>query len=86
MIDIHDPGNVIDIQEVYIFLSVDELGRKGICASIIPNLGSTPLVTVNIRLLDAMKKLAEQMSLATGKQVQLYRFARDIDPIWETGK
>ena len=42
---IHDPGNEEKIDRLYAFLSIDDQGRNGIVASILPGLGSTPLVT-----------------------------------------
>ena len=39
---IHDPGNETQIGEVLVFMSIDDKGRNGIVASIIPGLCSAP--------------------------------------------
>lgn len=44
---LHDPGNDKKIEEVFVFMSIDDQGRNGIVASILPGLGSTPLVTAS---------------------------------------
>jgi hypothetical protein len=85
-VEIHDPGNEIDIADLFVFLSVDEQGRKGICAHILPNLGSTPLITGQPRVVEMMKDIARQLSEATGKNIQLYRFKRNPDVLWQTGE
>lgn len=86
MIEIHSPDNEIDIQDLFVFMSVDAEGRKGICAHIIPNLGSTPLVTGQPRVVELMKDFARQISKMTGKNIQLYRFKRVPDVLWQTGE
>jgi|HubBroStandDraft_1064217.scaffolds.fasta_scaffold228570_2 hypothetical protein len=82
--EIHDPGNETDIADLFVFLSVDNLGRKGICAHILPNLGSTPLITGSPRVVELMKGMARELSAATGKPIQLYRFKRVPDVLWQT--
>jgi hypothetical protein len=86
MTQYHDPGNEIDIQDLFVFLSVDKEGRKGICGKIIPNLGSTPLITGQPRVVEIMKDFARQISAETGKNIQLYRFKRAPDVLWQTGE
>jgi hypothetical protein len=86
MVEIHDPGNEIDITDLFVFLSVDEQGRKGICAHIMPNLGSTPLITGQPRVVEMMKGMARELSQQTGKNIQLYRFKRAPDVLWQTGE
>jgi hypothetical protein len=78
MVEIHDPGNEIDITDLYVFLSVDEQGRKGICGHIIPDLGSTPLVTGQPRVVEMMKGFAREISQRT--------FKRAPDVLWQTGE
>lgn len=85
-IEIHDPGNEIDIQDLYAFLSVDEEGRQGICGTSLGSLGMTPLVTGKASLVQAMQDIARQISRETGKRVHLYRFRRDANPIWRTAE
>jgi hypothetical protein len=84
-VEIHDPGQEIDINELFVFMSVDAQGHKGICAHILPDLGSTPLVTGQPRVVELMKGLAQDLAKGTGKPVQLYRFKRVPDVLWQTG-
>jgi hypothetical protein len=80
---IHDPGNDTQIGEVFVFMSIDEKGRNGIVASILPGLGSTPLVTASPRVAETMKKLAAEVARRTGKPVGMFRFVRE-GMIWKT--
>ncbi|MGC2080723.1 MAG: hypothetical protein WA728_32860 [Xanthobacteraceae bacterium] len=80
---IHDPGNEKMIEEVFAFMSIDEKGRNGIVASILPGLGSTPLVTASPRAVEMMKPLAEEIAHRTGKPVGLFRFRRD-GQLWQS--
>jgi hypothetical protein len=82
---VHSPDNEIDIQDIFVFMSVDSAGHKGICAHILPNLGSTPLITGQPRVVELMKGLAQEIAKATGMPVQLYRFKRAPDVLWQTG-
>jgi hypothetical protein len=66
MVEIHNPGNKVDIKDVWVFMSVDDQGRKGICASILPNLGSTPLISGKYSVIESMKTLAQEISRETG--------------------
>jgi hypothetical protein len=77
--------NELDIQELFVFMSVDAQGRKGICGHSIPNLGSSPLITAQPREVEIMKGFARQISQETGKNIQLYRFKRVPDVLWQIG-
>jgi hypothetical protein len=81
---VHVPGNEIDIQDLWVFLSVDSEGRKGIVASVLPNFGSAPMVTGSENLVAAMKDEAEKIAQLTGQPIELYRFRRDQEPLWRT--
>lgn len=80
---IHDPGNEREIDEVYVFMSIDEQGRHGIVASILPNLGSTPLVTASRNVAGMMQPLAQDIAKRTGKTVGLFAFKRD-GQLWQS--
>jgi hypothetical protein len=84
-VEIHDPGNESDIEDLFVFMSVDEQGRKGICGGMFPGLGATPMVTAKPNIVEMMKETAQQLSRATGKRIQLYRFRRAPDVLWQTG-
>ena len=80
---IHDPGNETRIDEVYVFMSIDEKGNNGIVAEILPYMGSTPLVTASRRLAEMMKPLAQQVADKTGKPVGLFAFKRSHQ-LWQS--
>jgi hypothetical protein len=82
---IHDPGNDEVIETLYAYLSVDEKGDTGIVASILPGLGSTPLVSGNRNTAKSMQSIAEQVAKSTGKKVALFAFdLRAGKPLWES--
>ena len=80
---IHDPGNETEIDTLYAFMSIDEKGRHGIVAEILPNLGSTPLVTGSPKAVEYLKPVAQRMAKRTGKRVGLFRFKRDAQ-LWQS--
>jgi hypothetical protein len=83
---IHDPGNEIEIDTLYAFLSIDAEGRHGIVAEMIPGLGTTPLVTASPNVAEKkMKPLAQEVARKTGKRVGLFRFKREAQVWWTEG-
>jgi hypothetical protein len=64
-------------------MSIDEQGRHGIVAEILPRLGSTPLVTASENVLTPMKIIAQEVAKRTGKRVGLFRFTRDAQ-LWQS--
>jgi hypothetical protein len=83
--EIHDPGNVRKIEDLYVFMSIDSEGRHGIVASILPGLGSTPFVTGSPKAAETMKKLAEELAAKTGKPIGMFVFKSD-GQVWQTGQ
>lgn len=84
MIEIQDPGNETDIQDLYVFMSVDEQGRKGICAAMMGPLGSTPMITGKRSVAKAMQATAQHLTDQSGRSIHLYKFSRDAEPLWRT--
>ena len=85
MIELHDPGNETKIERLYAFMSIDEQGRNGIVASILPGLGSTPLVTGKRSLAERMIPMAEDIAKKTGKTIGLFVFARlEGEELWQS--
>lgn len=80
---IHDPGNSEPIERLYVFLSIDDEGKNGIVASILPGLGSTPLVTGSRNAAGMLKPLAQDIANKTGKPVGLFAFRRETQ-LWQT--
>jgi hypothetical protein len=81
MTEYHTPPNEAKIERLYAFL--DGEGRNGIIASILPGLGSIPLVTGSPRAAEFMKKLAQQVATETGKTVAMFAFARG-EELWRS--
>jgi hypothetical protein len=80
---IHNPPNERELDELFVFCSVDGNGMRGIVASILPGLGSTPFVTGSPTAVEAMKPMALEIARETGKRVELYRFTRG-PVLWAT--
>lgn len=71
----HDPGNREKLETIYVFLSVDDHGNRGICAAIVPGLGATPLVTGSLKkAIETLKPVAQQLAAMTGKKIVLHKF------------
>ncbi len=83
MTEIHSPPNEGDLDEVFIFCSVDEAGKRGIVAHILGGLGSTPFVTSSPTAIEVFKSIAPEVASATGKRVVMTRYRRGED-VWST--
>ena len=81
--DVHDAGEKLPILNLYAFVSRDPNGGQGIAASILPGLGSTPLITSSATLATKMASIAEQIHRDSRMAIELYRFERQGEPLWE---
>jgi hypothetical protein len=79
---VHAEPNEAPIEELFAFLSIDETG-EGICAAILPEVGSTPLITSKARVAELMKDKAQEIASLAGKPVRLVRFTR-ADVVWKS--
>lgn len=77
------PPNEAVIDWLYAFMSIDENGLNGICASIVPGLGSTPLVFGKREFALKFKPLVQETAKATGKPIGLFAFKRD-GQLWQS--
>lgn len=84
MIVIDTPDNEAPITELFALLSTDMTG-EGIIATILPGLGSTPMVTSNSRVAEMMKVAAAVAAKSSGKPVKLVRFTR-VETVWHSDK
>jgi len=82
---LHTPNNETEIDTLYAFLSIDEQGRNGVVAEMIPGLGTTTLVSASPNVAEKMKPLAQQIARKTGKRVGLFRFKREAQVWWTEG-
>jgi len=81
--EFHAPKNETKIDRLYAFMSIDENGFNGIVASILPGLGSTPLVTAKRSVAQAFIPVAERVAKETGLTIGLFTFERvEGEPIW----
>ncbi|MCK1670368.1 hypothetical protein [Bradyrhizobium sp. 150] len=71
---LHSPPNTqLRIDEVYMFISIDETG-EGVCgAQITPQL-VMPLIAADKTRLDAMMTYAQHIASSTGKTIKLLKF------------
>lgn len=77
MVDfIHSPENTRTLDDIYVFCSVDDEGKRGIVANIIPGLGGVTYVTGSPDALEYMKRMAPIIAKDTGKRIVLYRYQR----------
>lgn len=83
---VHNPPNDRELDELFVFCSLDDEGMRGIVAHIMPGLGSTPFVTGSPSAMEAMKPMARAIAAETGKRVVLYRFLRQDAELWSTAR
>jgi hypothetical protein len=81
--EIHDPGNTERIDRIYVFMSIDDEGKNGIVAEILPGLGSTQLITGSPKGVEIMKKVAQDVAKRTGKPIGMFGFKRETQ-LWQT--
>lgn len=68
------PPNTKKADYIWAYLSENENGQHGIVASLIPNLGSAPMVTMSEKVVGLMKEKAKQLQKETGKKIVLAKF------------
>jgi hypothetical protein len=79
------PPNEAKIQRLYAFMSIDKDGNNGIVASILPGLGSTPLVTGSRTAVDLMIPVAQRVAKKTGVTIGLFAFRRESgEELWRS--
>jgi hypothetical protein len=80
---LHAPPNTQRIEAVYAFMSVDDEGLNGICATVLPGVGATPMVTASLKAVELMKPQAERIAKMIDRPVILAKFTSRED-IWAT--
>ncbi|MBR0879598.1 hypothetical protein ACVMGC_000996 [Bradyrhizobium barranii subsp. barranii] len=72
---VHSPANEqLRIDEVYLFVSVDEAG-EGVCAAPLMGEGSlVPLMAADKKRVEALKPWAREVARITGKKIKLIKF------------
>jgi hypothetical protein len=79
---LHNPPNRAPIDTLYAVVSIDAEGRMGICAEVLPGIGTTPFVTGSLKALDGFKRIAREAQ-APGKRLAVVTFTRVMDePEW----
>ena len=76
MTEYQTPPNEGPINRLYAFLSIDAKGFNGIVAGILPNIGSTPLVTSKRSVAHSLIPVAQEVADRTGLKIGLFAFIR----------
>lgn len=72
---LHDPPNIAPVTEIFAVVSRDREGKEGICATLLPGLGSIPALTGRENLARLLlQKCREDMKGKTDKTIHLIRF------------
>jgi hypothetical protein len=83
--EFHTPPNEEKIERLYAFLSIDAKGNNGIVAGILPNIGSTPMVTSKRRVAQSLIPIAQEVADRTGLKIGLFAFARvEGEELWQS--
>ena len=73
---LHDPGNtLLRIVALWAFVSVDDEGKEGLCATTLPGLGLTPLIAADAARLARLTPIAQNIASASGKRIRLIRLS-----------
>jgi hypothetical protein len=83
MTAIHSPPNDRDLDEIFVFLSIDEDGKRGIVAGPLPGYGLAPFVTGSPKAAEYMKAVCADLARETGKRIAMVRFTRG-EETWST--
>ena len=83
-IDVHNAGAKGPITTLYAFVSIAPDGGEGIAASILPHLGSTPLITSRASIAEKCKSLADQIHRDSSIVIELHTFVRQGEALWRT--
>lgn len=71
---LHTPPNkLLRIDQVWVFVSLDEDGNEGVCAASLPGLGVVPLIAADEDRLKSLTGLAHEVSQLSGKTIRLIR-------------
>jgi hypothetical protein len=80
---LHNPPNAGPIERLYAIVSIDKAGNMGICASILPGLGTTPMVTGSRKAIKRWMEVARTMPQAPGKRLAMVVYERlKGEPEW----
>ena len=80
---LHTPDKETEIEVLYAFMSIDDKGRHGVVAAILPGLGTTPLVTGSRKTAKTMIPVAERIAKRTGRTIGLFAFKRSHQ-VWQS--
>lgn len=81
MLEIFPSNNDREINELFVFMSIDKEGRHGVVGGVLPILGTMPLVTGSPKVAEFMKTIAKQVAEGSGKPVEMFTFKRG-DSTW----
>ena len=64
----------LKIEEMYAFIATEEDGQEGICAFQIKSGLWMPMVGADLKRVASLRPMAEAISKATGKQIEVCKF------------
>lgn len=71
---LHTPANLLRVDRLYAFLSVDEDGNEGLCAA--PLNGMTmPLIAADRARMESLVPVAQELARLSGRKVRLVEFS-----------
>jgi hypothetical protein len=76
---VHDPENLLRIEEVWIFISRDDKGNEGVCAFMHPTLGWVPMVAADEQRLESLRPKAAEIARLTSKSVHLIKLTTRLE-------
>lgn len=74
--EFHTPPNSERIDKIYVGMSEDAQGKNGICAAVMPYVGSTPMVTASEKVLKVFREQAGWAEQRTGIKIKFFEFHR----------
>jgi|SRR6266849_5113092 len=73
---IHNPPNKLHIDEIFMFISVDDDGNEGVCAFQTAS-GMMPMIGADLDRIESLRPIAKQLAGIqeyTGKKIRLVKF------------
>jgi hypothetical protein len=69
------PNELLRIDRIWLFISVDDDGNEGVCAASLAGPGSLiPLIAADEERLESLRGVATEIAVLSGKTVRLLKF------------
>ena len=75
------------IDEIFAFLATEADGEEGVIGWHIPNHGWMPLVAADVKRVESLRPIAQEVANATGRRITLARFhlRQDVETLTAEG-